>query len=51
MAFDAHGFIDEEADAFGEAGGTLLSQELQDVMQEIRIGVGGHVGVWSGLCL
>ena len=43
MAFDAHGFIDEEADAFGEAGVTLLSQELQDVIQEFRIGVVGHV--------
>ncbi len=43
MAFDAHRFVDEQADAFGEAGVTLLSQELQDVVQEIRIGVVGHV--------
>jgi hypothetical protein len=38
MAFDAHRFVDEQTDAFGEAGVALLSQELQDVVQEIRIG-------------
>lgn len=43
MAFDAHGFVDEQADAFGEAGVALLGQELQDVVQEIRLGVVGHV--------
>jgi hypothetical protein len=39
MAFEAHGFVDEEAEAFGKAVVALLSQELQDVVQEIRIGV------------
>ena len=43
MAFDAHGFIDEQAQAFGEAIVALFSQELQDVVQEFRIGVVGHV--------
>ena len=43
MAFDAHGFVDEEAQAFGEAVVTLLSQQLKDVVQEFRIGVVGHV--------
>ena len=43
MAFDAHGFIDENAQAFGEAVVTLFSQELQDVVQKFRIGVVGHV--------
>jgi len=43
MAFDAHGFVDEDAEAFGEAVVALLSQELQDVVQQIRIGVVGHV--------
>lgn len=43
MAFDAHRFVDEQADAFGEAGGALLSEQLQDVVQEIRIGGVGHV--------
>jgi len=43
MALDAHGFIDEKAEAFGEAVVALLSQELQDVVQEIRIGRVGHV--------
>jgi hypothetical protein len=51
MAFDAHGFIDEEADALGETGVTLLSQELQDVVQEFGIGVVGHVAVWCWMCL
>ena len=45
MAFDAHGFVDENAEAFGEAGVALVSQELQDVVQEFRIGVVGHL-VW-----
>ena len=43
MAFDAHGFVDEDAEAFGEAVVALLSQKLQDVAQEFRIGVVGHV--------
>ena len=43
MAFDAHGFVDEQADTFGEAVVALLGQELQDVVQEFRIGVVGHV--------
>ena len=29
----AHGFIDEEAEAFGEAGGALFSEELQNGVQ------------------
>jgi hypothetical protein len=37
MAFDAHRLVDEQADAFGEAGVALLSQELQDVVQEFRL--------------
>ena len=43
LAFDAHRFVDEEAEAFGEAVVALLSQKLQDVAQEFRIGVVGHV--------
>lgn len=43
MAFDAHGFVDEDAKAFGEAVVTLVGQELHDVVQEFRIGVVGHV--------
>jgi hypothetical protein len=43
MPFVAHGLVDEDAEAFGEAVVALLSQELQDVVQEIRIGVVGHV--------
>ncbi len=33
-----HRFVDERADAFGDAGVALLGQELQDVVQEIRTG-------------
>ena len=43
MAFDTHGFIDENAQAFGEAVVALFSQQLQDVVQQFRIGVVGHV--------
>ncbi len=43
MAFDAHGFVDGEAEAFGKAVVALLGEELQDVVQEFRIGVVGHV--------
>ena len=39
MAFDAHRFVDEDAEAFGEAVVALLGQELQDVIQKFRIGV------------
>ena len=47
MAFDAHGFVDEEAQAFGEAVMALLGEELKDVVQEFRIGVVDHV--WFGV--
>ena len=43
MAFEAHGFVAEEAEAFGNAVVALLGEELQDVVQEFRIGVVGHV--------
>ena len=48
MPFDTHGFIDENAEAFGEAVVTLFSQKLQDVVQKFRIGVVGHVGFGVG---
>src|ERR1039458_3891053 len=43
-AFLAHGFVDQEADAFGQAArDALVSQELQNGVQEFRIGsVGRH---------
>src|ERR1035438_7159005 len=43
-AFLAHGFVDQQADAGGQAAaGALLSQELQNGVQEFRIGsVGRH---------
>ena len=43
MAFDAHGFVDENAQAFGEAVVALFRQQLQNVVQEFRIGVVGHL--------
>ena len=46
MAFDAHRFVDEDAETFGEAVVALLGQELQDVVQEFRIGLVGHVVWW-----
>ena len=46
MAFEAHGFVAEEAEAFGNAVVALLGEELQDVVQAFRIGVVGHVVWW-----
>jgi hypothetical protein len=40
---DAHGLVDDESEAFGEAGGALFGDELQNGVQEFRIGVVGHV--------
>ncbi len=37
LAFEAHGFVDEQANAFGQARVALFGQELQDVVQEIRM--------------
>jgi hypothetical protein len=48
MAFDAHGFIDEQAQAFGEAVVALFSQQLQDVVHQFRIGVVGQVRFMVG---
>jgi hypothetical protein len=50
MALDAHGFVDEQAQAFGEAVVALFSQQLQNVVQEFRIGVVGHL-VWFVGCV
>ena len=47
-ALAAHGLVDEEADAFGESVGALLRDKLQDVVQENRLGVVGHVWIWVG---
>ena len=43
LAFDAHGFVDEEAKTFGEAVVAMLCKELQDVGVEFRVVVVGHV--------
>jgi hypothetical protein len=43
-ALAAHGFIDEQADAFGEALMALFGEELQDGVQEFRVGGVGHAG-------
>jgi hypothetical protein len=42
-AFLAHGFINEEAEALGEAAGAGFIQELQNGIQEFRPGGVGHV--------
>ena len=47
-AFLAHGFIDEEPDAFGESTGAVFSQQLQNGVQEFRIAWVGHVVVYVG---
>ena len=43
-AFLAHGFIDEEADAFGKAAGAFFIEELQNGIQKFRIALVGHFG-------
>jgi hypothetical protein len=44
----AHGFIDEQADALGEAAGAFFIEELQNGVQKFRIGLVGHFGVDVG---
>ena len=42
-AFVAHGFVDEQADALGEAFGAVFVDELQEAIEEFRLGLVGHV--------
>ena len=44
----AHGFIDEQADALGEATGAFFIEELQNGVQKFRIALVGHFGVDVG---
>jgi hypothetical protein len=39
--FAPHGLVDEETEAFDQAGGALIGDELQNGVQEFRIGGGG----------
>ena len=50
-ALTTHGFIDQQADAFGEALVALLSEELQDGIQEFSIGLVGHVVGFGDGCV
>ena len=47
-AFLNHGFVDEQAQAFGKTGGALGGEELQNGVQKIRINLVGHVWVFVG---
>ena len=38
-----HGLVDEQAEPFSEAGGALFGDELQNGVQEFRIGAVGHM--------
>jgi hypothetical protein len=40
--FDPHGLVDEKTEAFDQAGGALIGDELQNRVQEFRIGGVGH---------
>lgn len=51
VAFEAHGFVDEEAQTFGKAVMAVLGEELQDVVEEFRVVVVGHVMGSSWMCL
>ena len=44
----AHGFIDEQPDAFGEAAGALVGEQLQNGVQKFRIALVGHVVIYVG---
>ena len=46
-AFQAHGFVDEQANALGEAFEAFAGEELQDGVQEFRLRLVGHV--WFGV--
>ena len=50
VAFDAHGFIDEQAYAFGEAFMAMFGEMLQNGVQEFRIGLAGHFVVLGWMC-
>ena len=41
-AFLAHGIIDQEADALGQAAGAFFIEQLQNGIQEFRIALVGH---------
>ena len=41
-AFPDHGLVDQEADPFGEAFGTLSGEELHDGVQESELFRVGH---------
>lgn len=41
-AFQAHGFVNEQANALGEAFEAFAGEELQDGVQEFRLGGVGH---------
>ena len=47
-AFLVHGLVDQQAEAFGEAGGTLLREKLQNGVEKIRFSQVGHVWVFVG---
>ena len=40
--FPDHGLVDQEADALGEAFGTLFGEELHDGVQEFKLFRVGH---------
>jgi len=40
-AFLVHGFVEQDAEAFGEIGGTLRGKELQNGVEQISIAVAG----------
>ena len=42
-AFLVHGLIARKAEAFGEVGGALRGEELQNSIEEVRFLVVGHV--------
>lgn len=43
-AFLKHGLIEQDAEAFGEAGRTLGGEELQNIGEELRLLVVRHGG-------
>ena len=50
-AFLAHGFIEEEAKAFGETRGALSGEKLQKGVEKVRVVRVGHVWILGWMCL
>ena len=47
----AHGFVEKEAETFGEAGGAVSGEKLQNGVEKVRVVRVGHVWIFGWMCL